>query len=83
MLDGKKFDFEIKYGDAACECLLSGNMLYIANYHHSRNWQTHSCFWRFLGGWRVAQTDYSTSSRKQNIPPSDRREDIIKYFIYQ
>lgn len=33
MIDGKKYQFVIEYGDPACDFILKGNLLYIANYH--------------------------------------------------
>ncbi len=44
MLDGKKYDFAIKNGNGACECLLSGNLLYIANYHPIATGSSLQCF---------------------------------------
>ncbi|MDD3687337.1 MAG: hypothetical protein PHE56_11285 [Bacteroidales bacterium] len=33
LLDGRKFSFDLKYADPACDFILQGNNLFIANYH--------------------------------------------------
>ena len=44
MLDGRKFKFDIKYGGPACNCLLKGDMLYIADYHPISTGSGLQCF---------------------------------------
>lgn len=44
MVDGKKYSFSINYGSQACEFLLSGDLLYIANYHPIATGSSLHCF---------------------------------------
>lgn len=44
MIDNKKYEFKIKYGNPACEFILKGNLLYIANYHPIATGSSLHCF---------------------------------------
>ncbi len=44
MTDNTKYEFEIKYGDPACEFILKDNLLYIANYHPIATGSSLHCF---------------------------------------
>lgn len=44
MIDNRKFEFEIKYGNPACEFILKDNLLYIANYHPIATGSSLHCF---------------------------------------
>lgn len=44
MLNNSSFEFEIKYGDPACEFILKNKLLYIANYHPIATGSSLHCF---------------------------------------
>jgi outer membrane protein assembly factor BamB len=81
MLDGKKYDFEIKNGDPACECLLSGNLLYIANYHPIATGSSLQCFDFSTGKMKwtadVKQVNASHSEYANKVTLSMYKDKII------
>jgi hypothetical protein len=44
MIDNTKYEFEIKYGNPACDFILKDNLLYIANYHPISTGSSLHCF---------------------------------------
>jgi len=44
MLDGTKYNFNLPYGEPACDLLLKDNLLYIANYHPIATGSSLHCF---------------------------------------
>jgi hypothetical protein len=44
MIDNTKYEFEIKYGNPACDFILKDNLLYIANYHPIATGSSLHCF---------------------------------------
>src|SRR5690606_32229672 len=44
MINGKEYSFSIDYADQACEFLLKGDLLYIANYHPIATGSSLHCF---------------------------------------
>jgi hypothetical protein len=44
MIDGKKFEFSIEYGDEACDFLMKDSLLYFANYHPISTGSSLHCF---------------------------------------
>lgn len=44
MIDNTKYEFDIKYGNPACDFILKDNLLYIANYHPIATGSSLHCF---------------------------------------
>ena len=44
MLDGRQFEWKLRYGSPSCEFLLHGDLLYIANYHPIATGSSLHCF---------------------------------------